>query len=52
VKFPEKGLSTMAAIWPSTERVNANLKLLFIFDYKDRLVHRNCEKDLKLSLKI
>jgi hypothetical protein len=21
VKFPEKGLSTMAAIWPSTERV-------------------------------
>jgi hypothetical protein len=23
VKFPEKGLSTMAAIWPSTERVKA-----------------------------
>jgi hypothetical protein len=22
VKFPEKGLSTMAAMWPSTERVN------------------------------
>jgi hypothetical protein len=21
MKFPEKGLSTMAAIWPSTERV-------------------------------
>jgi hypothetical protein len=22
VKFPEKGLGTMAAIWPSMERVN------------------------------
>jgi hypothetical protein len=28
VKFPEKGLGTMAAIWPSTERVN--YKYLFI----------------------
>jgi hypothetical protein len=25
VKFPEKGLSTMAAIWPSTERVKSAL---------------------------
>jgi hypothetical protein len=24
VKFPEKGLSTMAAIWPSTERVKGS----------------------------
>jgi hypothetical protein len=26
VNFPEKGLSTMAAIWPSTERVKTFLK--------------------------
>jgi hypothetical protein len=24
VKFPEKGLGTMAAIWPSTERVECS----------------------------
>jgi hypothetical protein len=25
VKFPEKGLSTMAAVWPSTERVKGGI---------------------------
>jgi hypothetical protein len=37
VKFPEKGLGTMAAIWPSSERVNTaingGINHSFILEY-------------------